>query len=80
MGATLPILTKFFNTYIQNIGSTIGELYFYNTLGAAIGALSTGFVFFHYLTLSQTIYIASILNLLISFFIYIFYGKVQHEK
>lgn len=80
MGATLPILTKFFNLYIQNIGSAIGELYFYNTLGAAIGALSTGFFLFNYFTLSQTIYIAAVLNLLISLLIYILYGKAQHEK
>ncbi|MCO8059726.1 fused MFS/spermidine synthase [Acinetobacter towneri] len=80
MGATLPILTKFFNTYIQNIGSAIGELYFYNTLGAAAGALSTGFFFFHFITLSQTIYIAATLNLLISLLIYVLYGKIQNEK
>ena len=32
MGATLPILTSFFNRYIANVGESIGTLYFYNTL------------------------------------------------
>ena len=50
MGATLPILTSFFNRYIANVGESIGTLYFYNTFGAAMGALTTGFILFNYFT------------------------------
>jgi predicted membrane-bound spermidine synthase len=80
MGTTLPLLTSFFNQYIKNIGDSIGGLYFLNTLGAAFGALTTGFVFFNYITLSQTIYIAAILNLIISLGIYLAYGIKKNEK
>jgi predicted membrane-bound spermidine synthase len=75
MGTTLPLLTSFFNQYIQNIGDSIGQLYFYNTLGAAFGALATGFILFNHFTLSHTIYIAAMLNLGISFLVFITYGR-----
>lgn len=75
MGTTLPLLTSFFNQYIQNIGDSIGQLYFYNTLGAAFGALATGFILFNHFTLSHTIYIAAMLNLGISFLVFIVYGR-----
>ena len=75
MGTTLPLLTSFFNQYIQNIGDSIGQLYFYNTLGAAFGALATGFILFNQFTLSHTIYIAAMLNLGISFLVFIAYGR-----
>jgi len=80
MGTTLPLLTNFFNQHIQNIGDSIGRLYFLNTLGAAFGALTTGFVFFNYFTLSQTIYIAATLNLIIAIVIYSTYGMKRYEK
>lgn len=75
MGATLPILTSFFNYHIANVGESIGILYFYNTLGAAMGALASGFMLFNFLTLSQSIYLAASLNLLISMFIFFKYGR-----
>ena len=75
MGTTLPLLTSFFNQHIQNIGDSIGQLYFYNTLGAAFGALATGFILFNHFTISHTIYIAAMLNLGISFLVFIAYGR-----
>lgn len=75
MGLTLPLLTGYFNQFIDNIGESIGTLYFYNTLGAAIGALATGFVLFNYLTLSQTIQVAAVFNIMIASIIFILYGR-----
>ncbi|NNP77199.1 hypothetical protein A7P54_12330 [Acinetobacter sp. Ac_3412] len=80
MGVTLPLLTSFFNQYIRNIGQSIGLLYFYNTLGAAFGALSTGFLLFNNLTLAQTIYLAASLNISISVLVFILYGRNNYEK
>lgn len=75
MGLTLPLLTGYFNQFIDNIGQSIGTLYFYNTLGAAIGALATGFILFNYLTLSQAIQVAAVLNMMIASTIFILYGR-----
>lgn len=75
MGLTLPLLTGFFNQFIDNIGQSIGTLYFYNTLGAAMGALATGFILFNYLTLSQTIQVAAVGNIMIAGLIFMLYGR-----
>jgi spermidine synthase len=44
MGATLPILTRYFARRLDEVGGTIGGLYAVNTLGALAGAMFTGFV------------------------------------
>lgn len=80
MGATLPLLTFYFNQRIQNIGESIGSLYFYNTLGAALGSLATGFVLYNYLTLSQTIYLAASLNTVIATLMWFRYHKKDEHK
>lgn len=80
MGATLPLLTAFFNQRIKNIGHSIGTLYFANTLGAACGALATGFFFFSVLGLKNTILIACGLNLFISVTIFLMYGMKKNAK
>lgn len=75
MGLTLPLLTGYFNQFIDNIGQSIGTLYFYNTLGAALGALATGFILFNYFTLSQTIQLAAVFNIAIAGLIFMLYGR-----
>lgn len=78
MGATLPLLTFFFNQKVKNIGEAIGTLYFYNTMGAAFGSLTTGFILYHYLTLSQTIYLAACLNVSIAALVWFKHQKEGH--
>lgn len=75
MGSTLPLLTCFFDKYIGNIGESIGTLYFFNTLGAALGSLACGFVLYIQFGLSQSIYIAACFNIFISIFTFLLYGR-----
>ena len=79
MGSTLPLLTIFFNRFLNNVGESIGVLYFYNTLGAGFGALGTGFIFFNYIGLSETIYIAATLNVIVAISGFIIYGKYNEK-
>ena len=79
MRSTLPLLTSFFNRFLNNVGESIGVLYFYNTLGAGFGALGTGFVFFNYIGLSETIYIAATLNVIVAISGFITYGKYNEK-
>jgi MFS family permease len=44
MGATLPVLVTEMVARTGNVGRSTGNLYFINTLGAALGALAAGFV------------------------------------
>jgi MFS family permease len=66
MGATLPILVAYVVRSHRSVGVSMGLLYFVNTLGAALGAATTGFIMFYYLGLSATIYIAAALNMGVS--------------
>ena len=79
MGSTLPLLTSFFNRFLNNVGESIGVLYFYNTLGAGFGALGTGFIFFNYIGLSETIYIAATLNVIVAISGFIIYCKYNEK-
>ncbi|CFG82836.1 putative integral membrane protein [Neisseria gonorrhoeae] len=75
MGATLPLLTCFFNRKIHNVGESIGTLYFFNTLGAALGSLAAAEFFYVFFTLSQTIALTACLNLLIAASVWLRYRK-----
>jgi len=66
MGATLPMLVEYVDRKLDNVGVSIGQLYFINTLGAALGAFATGFILFVFLDINQTIYAAASANLLVS--------------
>lgn len=65
MGATLPIISKYYVTDNSRLGRQIGILYGVNTLGAAVGCLLTGFVFISALGVLQTALMASVLNLFV---------------
>lgn len=58
MGATLPLLSRFVTTSLAQVGDRVGTLYAINTLGAVVGAMSTGFVLLPLLGLQQTTLLA----------------------
>jgi spermidine synthase len=59
MGATLPFLVKSLASSQTKLANRIGLLYGFNTLGAAIGALSVGFVLIGLLGVEQSSLFAS---------------------
>lgn len=75
MGSTLPLLTQYLNQHFDNIGNNIGWLYFTNTLGAAFACITTGFFLFNYLTITQVIYLAAIINCIVATIIFLKYRK-----
>ena len=58
MGSTLPLLTQYLNQHFDNIGNNIGWLYFF---------------LFNYLTITQVIYLAAIINCLVATIIFLKY-------
>ncbi len=66
MGATLPMLIAHFVRTHGGVGISTGQLYFVNTLGAAIGCLGVGFFAFNFLTLKQVIQLAATVNALVA--------------
>ena len=65
MGATLPILSKYFVERQTNLGWNVGMLYGVNTFGAVLGSFAAGFVLIPILGITWTIYLAALLNVLI---------------
>ena len=66
MGVTLPLLTLVFNEWRANIGVSVGQLYFINTLGAATGAGLVPFVLLQYWPLDAVIYMAVAGNIVVA--------------
>ena len=65
MGATLPLLTNGLMRIHKDFKNEISKLYFINTIGAAFGALISGFLFIEFFGLKNSLYITGILNILI---------------
>ena len=66
MGATLPVLAQAFIVKVGSSGRVIGLLYGINTLGAAFGALISGFVLIGWLGLDGAVYFSCALNAIVS--------------
>ncbi|MEM6552096.1 MAG: fused MFS/spermidine synthase [Planctomycetota bacterium] len=62
MGATLPVLTRWWVKSAGEMGRRVGRLYAINTLGAAVGAAVTSFVLIPNLGLQITIFVGVACN------------------
>lgn len=63
MGATLPVLSRFFVTRFQQLGRRLGDLYAINTAGAVVGCAAAGFVLIPTLGLRASTILAAAINL-----------------
>lgn len=65
MGATLPLLCRFYVTSLSRLGTNSGRLYGLNTIGAAAGAVLSGFWLISLLGVWGTLISAVIVNVII---------------
>jgi spermidine synthase len=63
MGATLPILSRFFVRDLSSVGGQVGKLYAFNTFGAVLGTYLAGFELLPVMGITLTLLIAAILNI-----------------
>ncbi len=63
MGISLPLLTAIFTRLTGDLLHSVSRLYFINTLGAASGALLTGYLLISLLGLDGCIYLAAAVDL-----------------
>ncbi|UCE18484.1 MAG: fused MFS/spermidine synthase [Gemmatimonadota bacterium] len=63
MGATLPVLTRYFVSSRKRVGKDVGLLYGLNTFGAVLGCFASGFILVELLGVKQTISLAALLNI-----------------
>ncbi len=66
MGATLPVLCRFYVLRLEHIGARTGWLYGLNTVGASMGVLLCGFVLIKSLGVSMSLALFAGINGLIS--------------
>jgi len=65
MGATLPVLSRFYVRRLSHLGAHVGRLYGLNTIGAAVGAFVCGFWLINSLGVQGTMVVAVAVNALI---------------
>ncbi len=65
MGATLPVLCRFYVFQLGHIGTRSGRLYSLNTIGAAMGALLCSFWLINLWGVKGTLFFAILLNIII---------------
>ena len=63
MGATLPVLSRFFVRQMHHLGRHVGLLYGVNTIGAAVGVVLAGFFIIEQLGMWGTIVVVACINL-----------------
>ena len=66
MGATLPVLSRFFVRSFSHLGRRVGDLYATNTLGAVLGCGFAGYYLIPTLGMRTTVFVAAVLNLTIA--------------
>ena len=66
MGATLPVLSRFYVRSFAQFGRRVGDLYATNTLGAVIGCAGAGFYLIPNLGMQKTVFVAAGANMLIA--------------
>ena len=66
IGATLPVMARLTVRRATRLPASFSLLYGVNTLGAVLGAALTGFVFLRFLGMTQTLWLAVGLNLIVA--------------
>ncbi len=69
MGATLPLLVAHLVRRTQNVGSSVGLLYFVNTAGSAVASVATVVLLLRHLGQSGTIMLAAACNGAVGLFV-----------
>lgn len=72
MGATLPLLVSYVNKTYKNVGVSVSNLYFINTLGASAACFATVLVLFSLGGKSFAVVFAAIANFVIGFLVFDF--------
>jgi spermidine synthase len=66
MGGTFPVLSRYFIRQSSDVARPVSLLYAWNTLGAVLGVIFTGFFALYLLGVWQTLYLAGAMNLMIA--------------
>ncbi|WP_445356755.1 fused MFS/spermidine synthase [Microbulbifer sp. ANSA002] len=74
MGATLPLLSVALIERNMIVADAVGRLYFFNTIGSALGCVLSGFFLFSFFGIKAVVYLCGMLNIFVAFFSMRFVG------
>ncbi|MBU4414038.1 MAG: fused MFS/spermidine synthase [Proteobacteria bacterium] len=80
MGATLPILSKYFIKNYQRLGKGVGDLYAINTFGAVLGVIFAGYLLPTLVGIKMTIYMTAVTNMGIALLILLLAKLSTHRS
>ena len=66
MGATLPLLVSHLVPRLQNVGRSVGTLYYVNTLGAGASCLFSMVALFPWLGMRGSVQVAVMINIAVA--------------
>ena len=77
IGGTFPIMNRIYAHRTNTIGKDVGIIYSIDTIFAALGALSAGFVLLPVIGISKTIVLAAIINIVAGVYLYTRYPDIE---
>lgn len=63
MGTTLPIVSKIYTTNLKGLGSRIGNIGCFDTIGSIFGSFVAGFIFIPFIGVAKAVILTSFINL-----------------
>lgn len=80
MGSTLPLLGEYVTARSGRLGSRVGRLYAFNTLGAAVGCFTAGFVLMRWVGPIGALILAGALNVCVAAAAWILSRASERER
>lgn len=71
MGATMPLVVKYYTENLSVLGTGIGKVYAINTIGSILGSIASGFILVPLVGIRMGITIVVILNILIAVIVFL---------
>ena len=78
MGATLPVLVGHLASRSGNVGRSVGDLYYFNTLGAGTACLVASLAIFPFSGMQTAAYIAAAMNAMVALGALAAYWRLRH--
>ena len=77
IGGSFPIMNRIYAHKIKTVGEDVGIVYSADTVFAAIGAISAGFILLPLLGINKTVVIAAAINILVGIYLYRISGGID---
>ncbi len=79
MGATFPLVSKFYTRNLRKLGRRIGNLGFLDTVGSIFGSFAGGFILIPFLGIQKSILLLAVLNVVIGAIIIFFHPFMKFK-